>query len=142
MRHKAYINVTNEILAFDCRLFHPIWMLRSGDITFFPREAKILWMGQNNTIRFVDRYMYLPIDHVDIADICSSKLIWYMFVFNSVIYSVWKWRLWCKCKVKRKPHTFPRRFSWVHQTQRRGKLLYQILRKGEQLASWLILEIL
>ena len=43
MRHYniSMINVTNEILAFEYRLFHPIWMLQSGDSAIFPRESKI-----------------------------------------------------------------------------------------------------
>ena len=38
--NETYINVTNEVLAFECRLFQPIWMLQSGDIAIFPREVK------------------------------------------------------------------------------------------------------
>ncbi len=30
----------NEVFAFECRLFQPIWMLQSGDIAIFPREVK------------------------------------------------------------------------------------------------------
>ena len=29
------------MLAFECRLFQPIWTLQSGDIATFPREVKI-----------------------------------------------------------------------------------------------------
>ena len=38
--NKTYINVTNEVLAFEYRLFQPIWMLQSGDIAIFPKEVK------------------------------------------------------------------------------------------------------
>ena len=40
MKHND-LNVTNEILAFECRLFQPIWILRSGDMLICPREVKI-----------------------------------------------------------------------------------------------------
>ncbi len=38
--NETYINITNEVLAFECRLFQLIWMLQSGDIAIFPKEVK------------------------------------------------------------------------------------------------------
>ncbi len=38
--NETYINVTNKVLVFECRLFQPIWMLQTGDIAIFPREVK------------------------------------------------------------------------------------------------------
>ncbi len=38
MKHN--VNVTNEVLAFECRLFQSIWMLQSGDTAIFPRDVK------------------------------------------------------------------------------------------------------
>ena len=33
------MTLTNELFAFECRLFQPIWMLQSGDIAIFQRKV-------------------------------------------------------------------------------------------------------
>ena len=41
LRCETFITVANELSAFECCLFQPIWVLQSGDIAIFPRQVKI-----------------------------------------------------------------------------------------------------
>ncbi len=80
--NETYINVTNEVLAFKCRLFQLIWMLQF--------DATFRWMGQNNAQLLISAYwscwlewIHSSHNHDNSVTFLVTMFLFHLFFFKS-----------------------------------------------------------